>query len=122
MEIDANKLLENALKDGLRDAVKQRFAQSYNNPLDKLMDAAIAEHTPALRKMLSDAIAGCVGDDAFRRAVADEARAKLAKILLQKFGGELEKQVNALKSDPATRARITLAVEEIVKDRSLATA
>jgi len=31
------------------------------------------------------------------------------------LGGELEKQVNVLKSDPATRARITLAIEEIVK-------
>jgi hypothetical protein len=38
--------------------------------------------------------------------------------LVQRFGGELEKQVNALKSDPTTRARITIAIEEIVKQKT----
>jgi hypothetical protein len=42
----------------------------------------------------------------------------LAKVLIQRFGGEMEKQVNVLKSDPTTRARITLAIEEIVKQKT----
>jgi len=30
------------------------------------------------------------------------------------MGGELEKQVNKLKSNPETRARITLAISDII--------
>lgn len=52
-------------------------------------------------------------DDIFTTAV----RTTLAKTLVQKFGRELEKQVNALKSDPTTRARITIVIEEIVASK-----
>lgn len=43
----------------------------------------------------------------------------LAKTLVQRFGGEIEKQVNVFKSDPTTRARITLAIEDIVKQGAI---
>lgn len=122
MDLDANKLLENALKEGIREAVKAKFAQSYNNPLDALMTKAINDHAEATRRLLADAMQACLSDDDFRRQVAGEVRGKLAKLLVHRFGGELEKQINTLKSDPATRARITLAIEEIVKDRSPAAA
>jgi hypothetical protein len=68
--------------------------------------------------MLEQAVASCVGDPEFVESIRVAVRQSLAKTLVQRFGGELEKQVNALKSDPITRARITLALEEIVKERS----
>lgn len=122
MEIDASKLLENAIKDGLREAVKSRFTASYNNPLDALITNALREQAVSLHTLITEAIRACVADNGFRLAIADGVRSQLCKTLVQRFGGELEKQVNQLKSDPAMRARITLAIEEIVKDRSLATA
>jgi hypothetical protein len=54
-------------------------------------------------------------NDEFREQIATQIRHKLASVLVARFGGELEKQVNVLKSDPTTRARITLAIEEIIK-------
>jgi hypothetical protein len=40
MELDANKLMLDAVKDGLRDGLRNRFTSSYNNPLDALLNGA----------------------------------------------------------------------------------
>ncbi len=122
MQIDADQLLENALRDGIREGIKSLATRSYENPIEKLLKDALAKHAPAFLALLGGSIDACMGDPAFRASIEDAVRTQLAKTLVQRFGGELEKQVNQLKSDPATRARITLAIEGIVKDRSLATA
>lgn len=122
MELDADKLLVDALRDGIREGVKAKLQQSYDNPLNKLLGQVLERHAPAFQAMLGEAIASCVGDAAFRAQIAEAVRHTLAKTLVQRFGGELEKQVNQLKSDPATRARITLAITEIVKERAAAIA
>lgn len=117
MTIDADKILENAIRDALRDGVVKQMTGGYNSPLEKMLHAAIEKHTPAMRLMLEKAIASCIDEPTFQAEIAKAVRHSLAKTLIQRFGGEMEKQVNVLKSDPTTRARITLAIEEIVKSK-----
>lgn len=114
MEIDADKLFENAIRDALREGIKSKFT-GYNSPFDDLLKSAILSHESAFRSLLNGAIGSCVCDNEFREEIRGAVRTVLAKTLVQRFGGEIEKQVNALKSDPTTRARITLAIEEIVQ-------
>ncbi len=121
MEIDTDKLIENAIRDGLREGIKQKLSSSYNNPFDKLIEAAIASRGEEFRTLLAESLTSCLGDWVFREEIKTAVRHTLAKTLIQRFGGELEKQVNVLKSDPTTRARITVAIEEIVKDKTAAT-
>lgn len=116
--MDLNTIMEHAIRDGILSGIKAKFAQSYNNPLDVVMNDALGKFTPGLRSLLEDAIYSCINDVEFREQVSTAVRAKLAKTLIARFGGEMEKQVNILKSDPTTRARITLAIEEIVKAQS----
>lgn len=118
MQINADQLLENAIRDGLREGVKQRLAVTYNNPLEKVINAAITGRAGEFREILDEGLASCVGDPDFREEIKSSVRTILARTLVQRFGGELEKQVNALKSDPATRARITIAIEDIVKSKA----
>jgi len=121
MDIDAEKLIESLLRDGLREAIKGVAGRTYENPFAKVVEEAIKCHQGDFKALLDQALASCMADAEFRAAVSTQVRAVLAKTLVHRFGGELEKQVNQLKSDPTTRARITLAIEEIVRDRSLAT-
>lgn len=118
MEFD--KLTQNAIADAIRDGIKSKMSGGYNSPLDKLAEAAIKEHEQAIRKLLGESIASCLKDADFTESIKNAVRQALAKTLVQKFGGELEKQVNALKSDPTTRARIVLALEEIVSKNATA--
>lgn len=118
MELDANELLKNALRDGIREGVKSKLSGGYNNPLDKLIESSIAAHDGEFRKLLNDGLSTCLGEGEFREEIKAQIRHVLAKTLVQRFGGEIEKSINALKSDPTTRARITVAIEEIVRSRT----
>ena len=113
MQLDTDKLLENAIYDGVREAVKSKLA-GYNSPLEKLLEQAIAKHAPSIQALLCESLQSCIGDESFKQEIRDATRKILAKTLVARFGGELEKQVNTLKSDPATRARIVVAIEDIV--------
>jgi hypothetical protein len=115
MELNAEQLIANALRDGITEGVKRKFSEGYNSPLSKLIDDAITRHSAIFRELLESAIASALLDTDFRRQITAAVHHSLAKTLVQRFGGEIEKQVNVLKSDPTTRARITLAIEEIVR-------
>lgn len=116
MEIDADKMLEHAIREGMTERCKDVF-KGYNSPMDKVINRAIEDNRSELVQLLSDAVKSCVGDEAFREEIKSSTRKVLAKTLVARFGGEIEKQVNALKSDPTTRARIVLAIEEIVQSK-----
>lgn len=121
MEIDINEALANAIRDGVREGVregvKSRLSAQYGNQLDKVIAEAVASSASGFTALLETSLDACVGDEEFRKQIAESVRAVLAKTLVRRFGGELEKQVNQLKSHPITRARITVAIEEIVKER-----
>lgn len=107
--------VENMIRDGMREGIKSRLAANYSNPFDKLVKDSIDAQSGEFRKLMEESIASCMNDKQFRDDIAQAVRHTLAKTLVARFGGEMEKQVNVLKSDPTTRARITLAIEEIVK-------
>lgn len=117
VEIDAEKIFENAIRDAIREGVKGKMG-GYNSPLDKLVEASLAKHHAAFTELMESSVAACIQSEDFRKEIADAVNRTLAKTLVQRFGGEIEKQVNVLKSDPTTRARITLAIEEIVKQQA----
>lgn len=114
---DLHDVLEQAVFSGVVAGVKDKLA-AYNSPLDCIMERSLVANQAAIEKLLSDAVLACVGDTTFRAEIAIAVRERLAKTLVQRFGGELEKRVNELKSNPATRARITLAIDDIVKSSS----
>ncbi len=118
MNLDTDKIITDAIRDGFREGLKAKMSNGYNNPFDKLIQEIIESKSVDFRQLLGEALQSCVGDATFREEVKTAVRHVMAKQLVAKFGGELEKQVNTLKSDPMTRARITLAIEEIVKSKT----
>ena len=116
MQLDAEKLLENAIRDAMREAAIEKL-KGYNSPLDKMLAQAIETNSTSIRGLLTEALSSAVKDADFRDELTRAVRHNLSKTLIQRFGGGIEKQVNVLKSDPATRARITLAIEQIVAEQ-----
>ena len=117
MNINADKVLEDAIVSGLKKAVEEQLSNSYRSPVEPLIKEAIEYHKPNLSKLLNAAIGECVTDEEFCIDMKSQVKKNLAKMLVRRFGGEIEKQVNALKSDPTTRARIVMAIEEIVDSK-----
>lgn len=83
----------------------------YNKPLSKLTAKVIEANEVALYALINDEFSALLSSEEFRAALKDALNAKLAKTLIARMGGELEKRVNELKQNPTTRAKITLAIE-----------
>jgi hypothetical protein len=115
--MDLEKEIVQAARSGIIDAIKSKLA-GYGSPLDGILTGTIKNHEAELRGLVSEAFTESLGNTTFRSDIKQAVRQSLAKTLVQRFGGEIEKQVNELKSDPTTRARITLAIEEIVKSKT----
>ena len=120
--MEFEKLILEAVRTGVQEGVQKKLNSTYSNPLSSMLDEVIKSNRHHFVNILDDAIKSCVNDEVFREEVKAGSRKALAKVLVQRFGGELEKQVNALKSDPVTRARIISAIDEIVKSQSEKTA
>lgn len=116
--IDVDAAVIGAIQDAIRKGISDRLGSQYSSPLTKAIDDAVAVNQSEIQGLLSKAIKDCLDDDLFCKNVRDAARERLAKVLVQKFGGEIERRVNELKSDPTTRARIVLMLEEIVDKKS----
>lgn len=111
------KLMFDAVRDAIREGIKDKLSKSYDNPLFKLVEDCIKRRSQEISSIIDDAIVKCVCGtySNFKEQFMEEAQRIIAKQLIAKFSGEIEKTVNILKSDPSTRAKITLAVDECVK-------
>lgn len=84
------------------------------SPLVRIIESEIERREPALRALIGEAIDHALSSD-FRQALRDAAAHKLARVIMSKTEGEIEKRANELRSDAAFRARLTLAIEAAIK-------
>ena len=110
--------LETQILKSAHDAIGKAIESElvgYGKPLSKVVESVIDSHKGELFMILDKEVSQLIGGDGFRDLIKSELNKNLAKILIQKMGGELEKQVNALKQNPQTRAKITLAISDIIE-------
>ncbi len=104
---ECEKQIGKALSDALT---------SYSSPLVKAVQQSLLEVEPQLKEMASTAISDMICDSEFKEIMQREIKSKLAKVLISKIGGEIESTVNKLKSDPTSRAKITIAVDSVISE------
>lgn len=102
---ECEKQIGKALSDALT---------SYNSPLIKAVQGSLDQVEPQLKTMANEAVSSLICDDEFKQIMQQEIKRKLAKVLISKIGGEVESTVNKLKADPATRARLTVAIDSVM--------
>lgn len=98
----------------ITEAIKTKLSSGYNSPLDNLIKQAIDNNSAKISSMLNDAVAACLTGD-FKSSLQDACARKLAKVIISKAEGEIEKQANELRSSPEFRAKLTIAITETVK-------
>lgn len=112
------KQIYETIAAGLGEAIKSRLNQGYNdNPLNRLVDQVVASRSGEIQKLLEDSVDAAFKAD-FREAIRDAVTHKLAKILVSKMEGEIEKQANQLRSHAEFRARVTVAIAAVIKSFS----
>lgn len=88
----------------------------YDRPLSNFVNTVLESHKEEFIKLIDDEVMKILNAQNFRNALSEALNLKLAKILINRLGGELEQQVNQLKANPETRAKITLAISNVIND------
>lgn len=110
--------MEQQILNAVRDAISKSIITAlsgYHSPLTTMVNNAVGKHTATIEQMIDDEFSQLLGGDGFRLELRTALNQKIAKLLVSKTGGELEKRVNELKQNPQTRAKITLAINEIIE-------
>lgn len=115
-ELNLENEVIRAAHSAITAAIKQRL-EGYNSPLDNYIKASIERHSDGIRAALDAAISNALKGD-FAEALADACTRKLAKVIISKMEGELEKRVGELRSSPEFRSRLTVAIDDLIKSMS----
>lgn len=119
---DMEKQISHTITDSLGEVIKAKLS-GYNSPLDALIVSVVSSRTAALRGIIETSL-----DDVLNSNIRDRMKEalehKLAKLLVQKMEGEVEKRLVDLRTNPEFRAKVTIAVyalvEQMVKDQKAA--
>lgn len=111
LEKDILRIAKASIEESITSALS-----GYNGPLKELTQQVINKNAETLNALINDEFVSLLDSQEFRRALGEALHAKLAKTLVSRMGGELEKRVNELQQNPTTRAALTLAVDRVIKE------
>ncbi len=98
----------------ITSAIKNKL-EGYDSPLLPLIKTVIEKRKTEFEAMLNEAVTGALGGE-FREALKDACMRKLAKVVISKSEGEIERQANELRSSPPFRAQLTLAIDKCLRE------
>lgn len=111
--------LEQQIAEAARVAIGESISKTlvgYDSPLNKLVSRVVESKTGALERVVSAGFDAVMSADGFQAEVETAIRQKLARTLVGKIGGEIEKRINDLRNNPVTRAKVTLALERMIAE------
>lgn len=94
---------------------KERI-EGYSSPVNNIVDAVISEQADEIREICRDTLKTVVNDKEFKKGIKTEFKRKIAKSMVGKLEGSVEKAVEILRQNPQMRAEMILAIEKIIKD------
>jgi hypothetical protein len=112
--------LERQIAAAVRAGVAKSIEDSltgYKRPLSELTDRVLATREADFSAVIGCGLDAILGEPAFAEEVEAAIRSKLARQLVGALGGEIEKRINDLRANPATRARLTLALEAMLDEQ-----
>lgn len=111
--ISTGQVLE-IVTDALKSKIGERLS-AYSSPLNGIVDAVVKEQGDQLTDICRKALAHVVSSKEFANNVQNEFTHKVAKTLVGKLEGTVEKAVETLRQDPRLRAEMILAIEKLIK-------
>lgn len=104
-----------AVESSLTEVMKNTLG-GYSSPLSELMRKVVEKHSEAIEVTVDSAFKTVIDSGGFKETVLKEFEHKVAKLLLAKLEGSVEKAVNAIRNNPSNKAKMLLAVERLVDD------
>lgn len=113
---DLETIILKTAKESVSKSVVSALTEGYDNPMKQLCEKVLNKHKTELSGLIDSEITALISGEEFKNAIKEALTHKLAKTLVSKMGGEIEKRVNELQQNPETRARITVRISELIKE------
>ena len=104
----------NATKTILINGIKA--LDSYNNPTKSIVDSVIKEYEPSISLLFKKAIETAISSDNFKEELQKLISQKIVRELVSQSESSIARIIQKMKQDETFRARLTLAVDNIVTE------
>jgi len=105
------------LKGIIAQALKEKVSSAINyGEIHKLVDDVLMERKAEFDGLLNEMFDAFFQDADVREALLDEFKHKVAKTMVSKLDGAVEKSIAKYRQDPTTNARMILAIEKIITE------
>jgi len=111
LENKVNQAIEESIHEALRERLK-----GYSSPLQPIIDKVVEEKFEAIESTLNKAFSKTLEASSFQKLILEEFHRKVAKLLISKLEGSVEKAVNDIRQSPSLRAKLILAVENFIDE------
>ena len=112
LEINTEDLREVAFA-----AVKEKLASAVNyQDMREVMDTVMSERRGDLERFLGECLDSVLASPEMRTTLLEEFRHKMAKKLVADLEGTVEKATNAYRQNPTLKARLVVAIENIITE------
>jgi hypothetical protein len=102
-------------QSSIQEAIKNQLT-GYNSPLNKLILSVVDEHSKELRSIINEAFVSVIKTEEFKASIVSAFSHKVSRSIISNNGGLFDKVSNELKQDPQFKAKLTLAVANVVED------
>ena len=114
-------LTEDEIKEIMVNAMKEKVANHYSYKIVEELVTRVMnepESQKKLEKFVRSALSFLQNDKVFEKSVVEEFQRKVAKSLVGKLEGTVEKAVDKLRQNEVLRAQMILAIEGIINKAS----
>ena len=111
LEQDILKVAQQSIQEAIGKSMT-----GYQSPLTKLVESVINEHSSEMRKIISDSFSQVIRTDEFKQSIVHAFSHKVAKSIISNNDGLFDKVSNELKQDSVFKAKMSLAVSNVVEE------
>lgn len=104
----------NATKTILINGIKS--LDGYNNPTKSLVNSVIKEYEPSISLLFKNAVETTIRSDNFKEELQKLISQRIVRELVSQSESSIARIVQKMKQDETFRARLTLAVDNIITE------
>ena len=113
-ELNLEEEILNATKTILINGIKS--LDGYNNPTKSLVNSVIKEYEPSISLVFKNAVETTICSDNFKEELQKLISQRIIRELVGQSESSIARIVQKMKQDEAFKARLTLAVDNIVTE------
>lgn len=110
LEQDILKITQQSIQDSIKSSLS-----GYGSPLLKLVAEVVNENTIELKEIISSSFKSVIRTEEFKKSIIDAFSHKVARTIISNNNGLFDKVSNELKQDSIFKAKMSLAVSNVVE-------